>query len=45
MGAHMAKVMQILSWETDCGNQRVVIALVRKGEAAEVQETLRGVSL
>jgi hypothetical protein len=35
----MAGVLQPLSWEPDSGNRRVVIALVRKGEAAGEQET------
>ena len=44
-GGCMARVLQPLSWETDSGNRWVVIALVRKGEAAGEQETLRGVHL
>ena len=31
----------LLSWEPDCGNQSKVIALVREGETAEAQATLR----
>ena len=40
-GGCMAGVLQPLSWswEPDSGNRRVVIALVRKGEAAGEQET------
>jgi hypothetical protein len=38
-------VMQLLSWEPDCGNQSMVIALVWKKESAEVRGTPRRVSL
>ena len=41
----MARVLQLLSWEPDSVNRWVVITLVRKGEAAGEQETLRGVHL
>ena len=35
-------VVQLLSWEPDCGNRRVLFALVQMGEAAWEQETQRG---
>ena len=38
-GGCMAGVLQPLSWEPDSGNRRVVIALLRKGEAAGEQGT------
>jgi hypothetical protein len=41
----MKGVLQPLPWEPDSGNRRVVIALVRKGEATGEQETQRGVRL
>ena len=35
----MAQARQALSWEPDCGSQRIAIAFGRKGEAAGVQGT------
>ena len=35
----MAQARQALSWEPDCGSQRLAIAFGRKGEAAGVQGT------
>ncbi len=44
-GVWIMGVMLLLSWELDCGNWSLVIAFVRKGEAAEVQGASRGVGL